>query len=101
MNFALRCLKRTVFTIAGAAAICAIGASWANAQSFNAWNSNQARLISGYTFNIDGVAQSDLSNVGLSGTIDFGFAAPDVPIVVQFLAGSAAFGVAPGGYMSF
>src|SRR5437667_22233 len=101
MKSAFRSCKQTVFSLVGAAALCAIGMGSANAQAFSAWDSNQALLVSGYSFSINGVGQSDLSNVGQSGTYDFGFTSPDVPIVVQFLGGSSAFGVAPGGYMSF
>src|SRR5437667_3045552 len=101
MNFAVKSRKHNIFSLACTAALCAIAMGSANAQAFSAWNSNQAKLVSGYTFSINGVAQSDLSNVGQDGTYDFGFTNSHSPIVVQFLGGSTAFGVAPGGYMSF
>ena len=82
--------RRSVMSLAWAAGLLAVSVAASNAQgSFNSFNSNHVELISGFTFKINNVSQTDLSNVGVSGTYEFGFATPGVPIMAKILAGSA------------
>src|SRR5215468_8034024 len=65
--------KRSVLSLAWAAGLLAVSVGAASAQNFSSYNSNHAILLDGYTFSINGVAQTDLSNIGTSGTYEFGF----------------------------
>lgn len=66
------------------------------AQNFNAFDSNQVQLVSGYTFQANGVNVTSSSQIGPSGTYVFGFAVGNTPITVKFLQNSADFGINAG-----
>src|SRR5436190_23864768 len=75
----------------------ALGSRAVQAQSFSAYDTNQIELLSGFTFSINGVAQSDLSHVGDSGTYVFGFTgtvANPTPITAVVVSASSVFGPA-------
>jgi hypothetical protein len=94
--------KGGILSLACTAVCLALTVGTANAQNFNSFDTNHVRLISGFTFHIDGVVQTDLSNIGidtLNHTYDFGFSTPGTPIVAQILAGSV-FGPV-GSFVSF
>src|SRR5205809_7976751 len=79
--------KRRFLSLACAVGLFAVTAGVASGQSFGSYDSNHVELMDGYTFSINGVAQTDLSNLGVNGTYEFGFANSG-PIHLKILAGS-------------
>jgi len=69
----------------------ALGSRPVDAQSFNAYDVNQIQLLSGYTFSVNG--SGDLSNVGQSGTYEFGFSGSGTtPITAVVVSSGSIFG---------
>jgi hypothetical protein len=85
MNSQLFRKQRCLVYAAGCLLLSTFSSGTARAQAFSAFDVNQVRLVSGFTFSVNGIPQSDLSNVGASGVYDFGFQLTGGPIVVQFL----------------
>src|SRR5258706_12671564 len=75
--------SRGAIVLAAVLALVAGNVRQATAQAFSSYDVNHIALVSGYTFSINGVPQTDLSNVGIDGTYTFGFATAGVPIVIQ------------------
>src|SRR3989442_8694514 len=80
---------RGAIVLAAVLALVACNARQARSQAFSAYDSNHVQLVSGYTFSVNGAAQTNLSNVGVDGAYSFGFQTTGVPIVIRILTGSA------------
>src|SRR6266481_1117964 len=83
--------KPGIMSLACTIGLLAVMVGAASAQSFNSYDSNHVELLDGFTFHINGVAQSDLSNVGASGTYEFGFAT-GAPIHLKILSANSVWG---------